>query len=116
MTTRNRLAETTVAPKRSPQQICNDANERMLADPEGRRDVHWYVFEGRATIGWLRQLGTVGHSSGHIMERDRSQFTAADWWHLSDYLEKQGSRVRYQSDGTRYEIEAGQAAGTHEGA
>lgn len=37
----------------------------------------------------------------HIMDRDRSRFKAADWMELNDYLEKMGSPVRYQPDGTR---------------
>lgn len=41
----------------------------------------------------------------HIMERDRSNFTAADWAELNEHLEKQGSKVRYQPDGTRYTID-----------
>lgn len=37
----------------------------------------------------------------HIMDRDRSTFTASDWAELSRYLEGKGSPVRYGSDGTR---------------
>lgn len=37
----------------------------------------------------------------HVMDRDRSSFTAADWAELNEYLERQGSPVRYSSDGKR---------------
>jgi hypothetical protein len=39
----------------------------------------------------------------HIMERDRSKFTANDWRELNAYLEGQGSRVRYSEAGERLE-------------
>ena len=104
MTTRNRLAEAPMA-RRGPEEICNDENSRRLADPEGRRDVHWYVHEGRVCIGWVRQLGTGNpQQPGHIMERDRSGFTAHDWRQLNLYLESAGSSVRYRDDGTRMEV------------
>jgi hypothetical protein len=37
----------------------------------------------------------------HIMDRDRDTFTASDWAELNEYLESQGSVVRYASDGTK---------------
>jgi hypothetical protein len=37
----------------------------------------------------------------HIMDRDRRNFVAADWAELNEYLEKNGSPVRYGSDGTK---------------
>lgn len=37
----------------------------------------------------------------HIMDRDRSEFTATDWAELNEWLESQGSVVRYSSDGRR---------------
>jgi hypothetical protein len=37
----------------------------------------------------------------HIMDRDRDTFTASDWAELNEYLESQGSVVRYSSDGTK---------------
>ena len=92
-------------PRRTQQEICDDENSRRLADPEGRRDVHWYVHDGQAKIGWARQLGTgVTPPPAHIMERDRSTFTAHDWRQLNLYLESAGSSVRYRDDGTRMEV------------
>ena len=37
----------------------------------------------------------------HIMDRNRGNFTAADWAELNEYLERQGSPVRYSSDGKK---------------
>lgn len=37
----------------------------------------------------------------HIADRDRRDFTAADWAELNEYLEKMGSPVRYGPDGTK---------------
>jgi hypothetical protein len=37
----------------------------------------------------------------HVMERDRSKFTAEDWRELNRYLAAQGSKVRYSDDGER---------------
>lgn len=37
----------------------------------------------------------------HIMDRDRSAFTAADWAELNRYLEGKGSAVRYGPTGER---------------
>lgn len=49
MTTRNRLAEP-VQSKRSQQEICDAANARMLADPEGRRDIRWIIVGGQMKL------------------------------------------------------------------
>ena len=37
----------------------------------------------------------------HIMDRDRSTFTAADWSELNAHLERMGSTVRYGPNGER---------------
>jgi hypothetical protein len=42
----------------------------------------------------------------HIADRDRKNFTAEDWAELNQHLERMGATVRYQSDGTRYSVEA----------
>lgn len=42
----------------------------------------------------------------HIADRDRRTFGPSDWAELNDYLETQGSIVRYRDDGTRYELAA----------
>lgn len=42
----------------------------------------------------------------HVMDRDRREFTAADWAELNEHLARVGSVVRYRADGTRYEIAA----------
>jgi hypothetical protein len=36
------------------QAICDHANARMATDPEGRRDIHWVVKHGRATLEFIR--------------------------------------------------------------
>lgn len=43
----------------------------------------------------------------HVMDRDRSTFTADDWDELNKYLEWGGSPYRYRADGTRYEVDGG---------
>ena len=40
----------------------------------------------------------------HTMDRDRSKFEAEDWAELNEYLEKQGSKVRYSSDGKKLAV------------
>lgn len=37
----------------------------------------------------------------HVMDRDRSQFTASDWQELNEHLERMGSAVRYRPDGSK---------------
>lgn len=39
----------------------------------------------------------------HVMDRDRSNFGPDDWAELNQWLESQGSRVRYDADGNKRE-------------
>lgn len=58
MTTRNRLADGGVSRPKSPQELCDEANERMAADPRGRRDIEWVVIGDKPELRWKRKLGS----------------------------------------------------------
>jgi hypothetical protein len=44
-------------PKRSQEEICAHANQRMRDDPDGRRDIQWVIVGGQMKLEWKRQLG-----------------------------------------------------------
>jgi hypothetical protein len=48
-----------------------------------------------------REVMTALPPVKHIMDRDRRKFGPSDWAELNEYLEKQGSVVRYSSDGKK---------------
>lgn len=50
-------------------------------------------------------VGLLPSPPKHIADRDRRNFTAADWAELNVWLEKQGAKARYRPDGTRYMID-----------
>jgi hypothetical protein len=52
-----RQASEPFQPKRSQEEICRAANERMLMDPDGRRDIQWVIVGGQMKLEWKRQLG-----------------------------------------------------------
>jgi hypothetical protein len=49
----NRLTEAPV-PKRTQQEICDHANARMWADPNGRRDIRWVIVGGQMKLEFIR--------------------------------------------------------------
>ncbi len=121
MTTTNRLAKP-AAPEK-PQLTA--ADNAAIAEHEGKRHLaeQWRE-EARNRGEPLHPLGVVPrfNSTGgidhvdtarkspsprkHIMNRDRSNFTHADWQELNAHLEQLGSSVRYGADGSRYSVAA----------
>jgi hypothetical protein len=67
------------------------------------------VAERRSVRSRIRQrekedseLRALPRPKPHIADRDRRNFGPGDWAELNIWLESQGSKARYRSDGTRY--------------
>lgn len=67
------------------------------------------VAERRSVRSRIRQrekedseLRALPRPKPHIADRDRRNFGPGDWEELNIWLESQGSKARYHSDGTRY--------------
>lgn len=65
------------------------------------RELREREFRRRQLEAEARETRTMLPSKKHIMDRDRSTFTASDWAELNEHLEKQGSPVRYSSTGAK---------------
>lgn len=92
----------------SQQEICDFENSRMLADPKGRRDVHWYVHNGEIKIGWNYEPGNGPKPpSPDVMDRKGQPMSWADTEKLNARLAHLGAWARYRPDGSRYDPETG---------
>lgn len=108
--TTNRLAKSAEqTPKRTAQEWCDIGNDRLagrIPYSDGRFEVrehlHWYVENGQPKLGAklnYRPRNSDRHK--HVMDRDRSNFGIEDWAELNEYLESQGSKVRYSPEGKK---------------
>lgn len=51
--TTNRLAKSEAAPKKSPQELCDEGNARIAAIGRAH-EIEWRMVNGRPELGWIR--------------------------------------------------------------